>query len=184
MVRAKSAMAAFALTAAAVLATVGVSSSAFAAPGHDGSSQVSGTKTVRTRDGATNVVSTKSTGARDNLTALSTGPSYHGCPYGAVCIYPANTGWNGDRPKYAFYSYAGHNISNEYGTHRVADNQYGAHSVGECAGYNGTGGLANVYGVIADGAPRYAPVYWDGNLTPVNSFDLRPYSEYDSLCYR
>ncbi|HEX6446441.1 MAG TPA: hypothetical protein VF053_15200 [Streptosporangiales bacterium] len=126
----------------------------------------------------------KAGGARTERVALASGPSYHGCPYGAVCVYPAGKGWNGDRPKYFFYSYAGHNIYNEFGTHRIADNQYGSHSAAVCAGYNGTGGLANVYGIRAEGGPYYYPVYWDVDLTPVNSLDLRPYSEYESLCFR
>lgn len=116
--------------------------------------------------------------------SAASGPSYHGCPYGAVCVYPANTGWNNNHPKYEFFSYAGHNIYDEYGTHRVADNQYGGHAWGACAGSNGTGGLANTGGIEAAGSSDYNPEYWDVNLTKVNSFDLRPLSQYDSLCKR
>jgi hypothetical protein len=94
----------------------------------------------------------------------------HGCPYGDVCVYPANTGWNGDQPKYFFYTYGAHNIYNEYGTHRILDNQYGAHSVVACSGPDGTG--PQVGG--AEGGTVYGPYSWDQNLTPVNSFVLAP----------
>ncbi|HLS62892.1 MAG TPA: hypothetical protein VK060_05925 [Ruania sp.] len=48
----------------------------------------------------------------------------HGCPLGAVCVYP-DASWNGGNPTYAFYSYGAHKIYNQYGKHRVFNNQYG-----------------------------------------------------------
>lgn len=113
----------------------------------------------------------------------ASGPTVHGCPYGAVCVYPAGTGWNGDSPKYEFFSYAGHNIFNEFGTNRVLDNQYGGHAVGLCAGSDGTGGPV-FESSSTEGSTAYFPVYWDANLYPVNSLDLRPFSQYNSLCER
>lgn len=183
MARAKSDIVWYVLAAVVGLVAMGAPSVASAAPSHDGST-ASGVQTVRTRDGATHVVAVKSGAARGDQVTPAAGQSWHGCPYGAVCVYPANKGWNGDHPKYFFYSYAGHNIYNEFGTHRIADNQYGGHAAGLCAGYNGTGGLARVPGIVAEGFSSYYPVYWDQNLTPVNSLDLRPYSQFNSLCHR
>ena len=57
--------------------------------------------------------------------AQPTDGTYEGCPYGAVCIYPQNAGWNNGQPSDFFYSYGAHNLSNQYGTHVVFNNQYG-----------------------------------------------------------
>lgn len=48
----------------------------------------------------------------------------HGCPRGAMCVYPDDS-WNNNNPTYAFYSYRVHKIYNQYGVHRVFNNQYG-----------------------------------------------------------
>jgi hypothetical protein len=102
-------------------------------------------------------------------TLLATGASAagraHGCPYGAVCIYPQNKGWNGDRPSLMYWSYGPHNLSNQYGTHRIFNNQYGGAKVEACLGYNGRGGGTLL---VAAGAA------FDYNLTPVNSVVLFP----------
>jgi len=180
----KGAIAGLAVSLTAGLAAVGMSSSASATTGHAKSPATSGVATVRTAGGGIRTIPLKSSGTPNTATGLASGPSFHGCPYGAVCVYPANTGWNGDHPKYAFFSYAGHNIFNEFGTHRIADNQYGAHAAGLCAGSNGTGGFANVEGLVGEGNPTYSPFFWDQNLTPVNSLDLRPLDQYGSLCLR
>lgn len=87
----------------------------------------------------------------------------HGCPSGAVCIYPQNRGWNGDRPGLTFWAYGPHNLSNLYGTHRVLNNQYGGAQVEACFGYNGTGRGTFLLGTVID-----------YNLTPVNSLVLFP----------
>ncbi len=71
--------------------------------------------------------------------AEAAGPA-HGCPYGAVCVYPQNRGWNGDRPSLKYWSYGSHNLSHQYGTHRIFNNQYGGAKIEACFGYNGTGG--------------------------------------------
>lgn len=184
MARVKSDIVWYVLAAVVGLVAMGAPSVASAAPSHDGSA-ASGVRTVRAHDGATHVVATKPGAAHGDQVTPAAGQSWHGCPYGAVCVYPANKGWNGDHPKYFFYSYAGHNIYNEYGTHRIADNQYGGHAAGLCAGSNGRGGFANESsGMVAEGSTVYYPIAWDQNLTPVNSLDLRPYSQFDSLCHR
>ena len=96
--------------------------------------------------------------------AEAVGPA-HGCPYGAVCVYPQNKGWNIDRPSLTYWSYGPHNLSNQYGTHRIFNNQYGGAEVEACFGYNGTGGGTLLLG---------AGVAFDDNLTPVNSLVLFP----------
>lgn len=89
----------------------------------------------------------------------------HGCPYGAVCIYAQNAGWNGNRPSLTYWSYGPHNLSNQFGNHRIFNNQYGGALVEACFGYNGTGGGTLLLGA---GFPT------DYNLTPVNSVVLFP----------
>ena len=89
----------------------------------------------------------------------------HGCPVGAVCLYPQNAGWNGDRPSARYWSYGAHNLSFQYGNHRIFNNQYGGAGVEACFGYNGRGG-----GTLSLGT-GYATDY---NFTPVNSLVLFP----------
>ncbi|MBB2892235.1 hypothetical protein [Flexivirga oryzae] len=113
----------------------------------------------------------------------ASGPSYHGCPYGAVCVYPGGTGFNHDHPKYVWYSYAGHNIYNELGTNRIVNNQSANAGFGLCRYSNGTGGVVDV-------APwpieNYSPSYEDFHAKLVNSVDLRPESQIgaNTICHR
>jgi hypothetical protein len=89
--------------------------------------------------------------------------SLHGCALGAVCVYPQNQGWNGDRPSLVLYYYGYHNLNNQYGTHRILNNQWGGGKVFECTGYGGGGTWV----------AGYNPGGWgDDNLTPVNSIVL------------
>lgn len=87
-----------------------------------------------------------------------------GCPYGAVCIYPQNAGWNGGHPSHFYYSYGAHNLSNMVGVHRIYNNQSGGATMRTCTGYNGTG------------CEGYLPAnnYIDKNMTPINSITLQP----------
>jgi hypothetical protein len=87
----------------------------------------------------------------------------HGCPAGYVCIYPRNAGWNHDRPEHRYYTYGAHNLQSELGVHRVFNNQTRDAVVWYCRGYNGTGGSDVLMG---------SPVWYDDDLTPVNSFVL------------
>ncbi|MFI6481148.1 hypothetical protein ACIBH1_24675 [Nonomuraea sp. NPDC050663] len=87
----------------------------------------------------------------------------HGCPSGAVCIYPG-AGWNGDRPTHSYYSYGAHNLRDMYGVHRVFNNQTDGATVRTCTGYNGSG----CQGFMGPGW------YIDKNLTPINSITLQP----------
>jgi hypothetical protein len=90
--------------------------------------------------------------------------TYQGCPYGAVCVYPQNAGWNGGHPSLFFYSYGAHNLSNQYGNHYVFNNQYGGASSTLNKGYNGASPYfrINAYNVC------------NCDLTPTNSITLLP----------
>ena len=69
----------------------------------------------------------------------------HGCPRGAVCLYPQDKGWNGDHPQAGgvFYSYGPHNLKGQHGNHYVLNNETSTHPdlsvAAGCTGYNGTG---------------------------------------------
>ncbi|MET9296616.1 hypothetical protein [Streptomyces sp. NPDC003077] len=97
-----------------------------------------------------------------NAGAAQAAGSWHGCPSGAVCVYPQNAGWNGDRPSLVFYSYGAHNLSNQYGQHYVANNQTGGATARTCTGYNGTGCEGYLY----------PGTFIDKDMTPINSIVL------------
>lgn len=85
--------------------------------------------------------------------------SYQGCGAGFVCLYPQNAGWNGGHPSYRWLTYGPHNLSNQFGTHRLFNNQTGGAIARNCTGYNGAG---------CQGA-QAANTYADYNYTPYNS---------------
>lgn len=60
-----------------------------------------------------------------------------GCPSGAVCIYPGAS-WNGGEPSHVYFSYGAHKFYDQYGKHRVYNNQYGGARAKLCKGSNGT----------------------------------------------
>lgn len=112
--------------------------------------------------------------------------SVHGCPRGAVCIYPKNKGWNGNHPESGgvFWSYGPHNLSGQYDDHYVLNNQTETHPdlsmAAGCTGYNGTGKLSSSKFLLL---PWISSQYrttadergysWQNlNLTPVNSVVL------------
>ncbi|GAB1689089.1 hypothetical protein [Krasilnikovia sp. M28-CT-15] len=88
--------------------------------------------------------------------------TYQGCPDGYVCLYPENAGWNGGHPSYKWYYYGSYNLSNQYGIHRIYNNQTGGAKAWLCNGWNGTN------------CPVYQPAgsYSDTNFTPINSVKL------------
>jgi hypothetical protein len=90
--------------------------------------------------------------------------STQGCESGWVCIYPENTGWNGGRPSHSYYHYGAHNLVNQFGWHRVFNNQTGGAWAGLCYRYNG------------QDCQIWIPAgyYLDVNLTPINSIVLQP----------
>jgi hypothetical protein len=90
------------------------------------------------------------------------GGTYQGCPYGAVCIYPRDKGWNNGKPSNIYWSYGVHKLVNQVGVHMVFNNQYGGASAYLCKTYSGTN------------CPWYYPQYTANNydLTPINSIKL------------
>lgn len=101
----------------------------------------------------------------------------HGCAFGYVCVYPQGKGWNGDVPSLRFFTYGGHNLSNQLGYHYVLNNQQNALAI-FCSSYGGCatastakyqiGGLAWDWDESHAQGDSWANV----NLTPVNSIDL------------
>lgn len=88
----------------------------------------------------------------------------HGCPAGNVCIYPQGAGWNNDHPSNTYYYYGCYKLYNQYGTHRVFNNQTGYATT---SGYKSSNcGTGFVYYL------SYGGVWDDINLTPVNSIEL------------
>ena len=88
-----------------------------------------------------------------------------GCPDGAVCIYPRDAGFNGNRPSHALFSFGAHNLTNQFGNHIVFNNQVEGARARTCTGLDGTGDCTNL-----PNAER--PVTVD--LTPINSIVLVP----------
>lgn len=99
----------------------------------------------------------------------------HGCPYGDVCVYPQDKGWNGDVPSLKFYTYGGHNLSNQFGNHYVLNNQQNALAIfcsnfGGCATNSTT--QYQIGGIYYTWEERSSSSWEKVNLTPVNSIDL------------
>ncbi|WP_406148280.1 hypothetical protein [Streptomyces sp. NBC_01012] len=101
------------------------------------------------------------TGAASQAAESGAQATVHGCKAGYVCVYPG-AGWNGDKPTLTYYTYGAHNLVNQFGTHRVFNNQTGGASVALCTGYDG----------VNCGTKGYPGQYTDANLTPINSIKL------------
>ncbi|WP_394841240.1 hypothetical protein LZC95_29740 [Pendulispora brunnea] len=86
----------------------------------------------------------------------------HGCPCGYGCIYPEDAGWNNDRPSHKYYKYACYNLSNQYGTHRLFNNQTGRALMIFYGKYN----CIDPYGWLEPGQ------WFDRDLGPINSVAL------------
>lgn len=105
-----------------------------------------------------------------------TGKPGHGCPYGAVCVYPRGFSFKPgpEKKNGIFYSYGAHNLHGQYGYHLVYNNQYNVNGVPAgltlCMGYNGKG--SEYAGAIMNDRGWWAPV----NLTRVNSITLWLYN--------
>jgi len=87
----------------------------------------------------------------------------HGCPYGAVCIYPQDN-WNGGKPEHVYHSYGAHPLHEEYGVQRLFNNQYGGSTVSLCKGTDGTN----------CGTEMDPNTYADVDFTPFNTIRLNP----------
>ena len=100
----------------------------------------------------------------------------HGCPYGAVCVYPRGFSFKPgpEKKNGIFYSYGAHNLHHQYGYHLVYNNQYNVNGVAAgvtlCMGYNGKG--SEFGGPIMNDRGWWAPV----DLTRVNSITLWLYN--------
>lgn len=86
---------------------------------------------------------------------------YAGCRTGYACIYP-NASWNNNTPEHDYYTYGVHQLYEEYGVHRVFNNQTGGAVVRLCYDRAGTNCTT----------PLYEYAYWDIDLTPYNSIRL------------
>jgi hypothetical protein len=73
--------------------------------------------------------------------AGAAGPSVLGCPYGAVCVYPQGTGYNGGHPEAGgvYFSYGAHDLHNQFGRHAIVNNQYNGAGFRLCTAYGGGG---------------------------------------------
>jgi hypothetical protein len=103
----------------------------------------------------------------------------HGCPSGAVCIYPRGAGWNGGNPSVEMWSYGPHNLSNQYGHHYVLNNQHddGGFPVIAilCKGYDGKDCSGPTYYQYSRDSTK--GVSWGNpDLTPINSVILTVFS--------
>ena len=92
--------------------------------------------------------------------------TYAGCPAGAVCVYP-NASWNNGHPAQVYWSYGAHNLSNQYGVHRVFNNQVGGAHAWLCKSYNAVNCTP-----YPKGYPIEAYTYSDYDLTAINSILL------------
>ena len=96
--------------------------------------------------------------------ASAAGPSVHGCPYGAVCIYPTGGSPAGrPEPGGVYFSYGAHNLRNQFGYHTIVNNQYGGARYELCTRYAGFGSCTKPV------SPGRTVSY---NLTPYNSIVL------------
>lgn len=99
----------------------------------------------------------------------------HGCPYGYVCVYPQDKGWNNDVPSLKFYTYGGHNLSNQLGNHYVLNNQHNALTI-FCSSYGGCATSSTsqyqIGGIYYTWEENASSSWKNVNLTPVNSIDL------------
>lgn len=90
-----------------------------------------------------------------------------GCPSGDVCMY-TSSGWSNNSPEHKWYNYGCYNLSNEYGTRYVLNNQTGGALAALWYNY----GCTNLYFRIASSSNT--AYYWEGSITPINSINLEP----------
>ncbi|MFJ8351737.1 hypothetical protein ACIQ9J_36430 [Streptomyces sp. NPDC094153] len=95
--------------------------------------------------------------------AATAAATIHGCPSGAVCLYPGPS-WSNDNPTYIFYSYGAHKIYNQFGMKRFYNNQTGGAIARNCYDADGK----NCGGI------QRAGTYYDYDYTPYNSILLAP----------
>ncbi|WP_406738114.1 hypothetical protein OG365_17170 [Streptomyces sp. NBC_00853] len=91
--------------------------------------------------------------------------SWHGCPSGAVCIYPQDAGWNNDRPSQVYWEGV-YRLYGQEGTHFVVNNQTGGWVDRLCY---------DSYGSNCDAYVQPPGTTWQLNLSPMNSIKLSRY---------
>ncbi|MFD9728555.1 hypothetical protein [Streptomyces sp. NPDC059072] len=101
---------------------------------------------------------------------LAAGPaqaagSWHGCPSGAVCIYPRDAGWNNDRPSNVYWDGV-YKLYNQVGMHFVVNNQTDGWVDRICY---------DSYGSSCDSYVQPPGTTWWVDLTPMNSIKLSRY---------
>lgn len=119
-------------------------------------------KTVKTAKAAAALTLAAGVVATLGASSAQAAGAYEGCPYGAVCIYPRDAGFNNGHPSDVYYSYGAHNLSGQLGQHIVLNNQSGGATMHFCNGYNGTDCVSEMN----------ANTYTNWNLTPTNSLTL------------
>lgn len=89
--------------------------------------------------------------------------NYQGCNLGYVCLYP-NASWNGGIPEHRYYNYGVYKLYDEFGPHRLFNNQTGGATTRLCKNSDGTNCTS-----------KLSPwTYWDIDMTPYNSIRLDP----------
>jgi hypothetical protein len=89
--------------------------------------------------------------------------SYKGCPVFDACMYTLS-GWSSGHPEHKYYYYGCYDLSNEYGTRVIYNNQVGAFVYG----YDSYGCGGNSAWVIPVGCACKV------NISPINSISLSP----------
>lgn len=92
---------------------------------------------------------------------VAAGSTRHGCPYGDACMY-TTSGWS-NTPEHEYYYYGCYNLSNEYGTRVIYNNQSGSAVI---SGF----GFSDCYGGVLW---TEVPGFWfKTDITPVNSIRI------------
>ncbi|MET9693956.1 hypothetical protein ABZY81_36930 [Streptomyces sp. NPDC006514] len=91
--------------------------------------------------------------------------AWHGCPSGAVCIYPRDAGWNNDRPSHVYWQGV-YELYDQEGTHFIVNNQTDGWVDRLCY---------DSYGSKCDAYVQPPGTTWQENLSPMNSIKLSRY---------
>lgn len=99
-------------------------------------------------------------GALSIVGAPSAQAHVDGCSSGAVCVYPQGAG----SPEVEYFRRGSHNLVNQFGVHRVFNNQSPGWTFRLCRGYNGV----SCGNQVGPGQSTYP------DLTPINSILIEP----------
>jgi hypothetical protein len=78
--------------------------------------------------------------AKDAASLVAAGTTHHGCPYLYACMY-TSSGWTNNTPEHEYFYYGCYNLSNEYGTRWIYNNQSGKAVISMFGLYNCSGGV-------------------------------------------